>query len=59
MGNYFKNDEGTEYDRQLLILVVAMFLARPRSTDNAIARFDGATGKILQNSGVLISDGGP
>ncbi|MDD3962376.1 MAG: hypothetical protein PHT77_11015, partial [Bacteroidales bacterium] len=28
------------------------------STDNAIARFDGATGKILQNSGVLISDGG-
>lgn len=26
------------------------------STDNAIARFDGATGKIIQNSGVTISD---
>lgn len=26
------------------------------ATDNAIARFDGATGKILQNSGVLIDD---
>jgi len=26
------------------------------STDNAIARFDLATGKVLQNSGVLISD---
>lgn len=26
------------------------------STDNAIARFDGTTGKLLQNSGVLISD---
>jgi hypothetical protein len=26
------------------------------STDNAIARFDGATGKLLQNSGVTISD---
>lgn len=28
------------------------------STDNAIARFDGATGKILQNSGVIIDDNG-
>lgn len=26
------------------------------STDNAIVRFDGTTGKLLQNSGVLISD---
>lgn len=26
------------------------------STDNAIPRFDGTTGKLLQNSGVLISD---
>jgi len=26
------------------------------STDNAIARFDGTTGKIIQNSGVTISD---
>lgn len=26
------------------------------STDNAIARFDGATGKTIQNSGVLIDD---
>ncbi len=26
------------------------------STDNAVARFDGATGKIIQNSAVLIAD---
>ena len=26
------------------------------STDNAIARFDGATGKIIKNSGVIIDD---
>src|SRR5687768_2035431 len=26
------------------------------STDNAVARFDGATGKILQNSGVTVDD---
>lgn len=26
------------------------------STDNAIARFDGTTGKLIQNSGVTISD---
>ena len=26
------------------------------STDNAIARFDGTTGKIIQNSGVIVSD---
>jgi len=26
------------------------------STDNAIARFDGTTGKIIQNSGILIDD---
>lgn len=28
------------------------------STDNAIARFDGTTGKLIQNSTVLISDAG-
>jgi hypothetical protein len=28
------------------------------STDNAVVRFDGATGKIIQNSSVIISDGG-
>ena len=26
------------------------------STDNAIARFDGTTGKLIQNSGVIIAD---
>lgn len=26
------------------------------STDNAIARFDGTTGKLIQNSGVIVSD---
>lgn len=30
----------------------------PPSTDNAIARYDGITGKIIQNSGVTISDTG-
>lgn len=28
------------------------------STDNAVARFDGITGKIIQNSGVTINDAG-
>lgn len=28
------------------------------STDNAVARFDGTTGKLIQNSGVLIDDNG-
>jgi hypothetical protein len=28
------------------------------STDNAIARFDGTTGKVIQNSAVTIDDGG-
>lgn len=28
------------------------------STDNAIARFDGTTGKLIQNSGVVIDDSG-
>lgn len=28
------------------------------STDNAIARFDGTTGKVIQNSGVQINDAG-
>ena len=28
------------------------------STDNAIARFDGATGKVVQNSSVVVSDAG-
>jgi hypothetical protein len=28
------------------------------STDNAIARFDGTTGKVIQNSGVTIDDNG-
>lgn len=27
------------------------------ATDNAIARFDGTTGKLIQNSGVTVSDG--
>ena len=27
------------------------------STDNAIARFDGVTGKVIQNSGITIADG--
>ncbi len=30
----------------------------PSSTDNAIARMDGTTGKVIQNSTVIVSDGG-
>lgn len=30
----------------------------PSSTDNAIARFDGTTGNLIQNSSILISDNG-
>lgn len=28
------------------------------STDNAVARFDGATGKVIQNSGLIVNDSG-
>jgi hypothetical protein len=55
---YFKNDEGTEYDLTATYSGSGDVSGPASSTDNAIARFDGATGKILQNSGVLISDGG-
>src|SRR5687768_13418462 len=27
------------------------------ATDNAVARFDGTTGKLIQNSGITIADG--
>lgn len=30
----------------------------PSSTDNAIARHNGTTGKVIQNSDVLIDDNG-
>jgi len=30
----------------------------PSSTDNAIARFDGTTGNLIQNSSILIGDNG-
>lgn len=33
-----------------------LFTGANSSTDNAIARFDGASGKTVQNSGILISD---
>ena len=34
------------------------FLTSASSTDNAVARFDGTTGKLLQNSGITIGDTG-
>lgn len=36
----------------------AKALGASSSTDNAIARFDGTTGKVLQNSGAQVTDGG-
>lgn len=38
---------------------LSSFVAGPTSaTDNAIARYDGTTGKLIQNSGVTIDDSG-
>lgn len=42
----------TQFDLRLLAAVVGPASA----TDNAVARFDTATGKLIQNSGVLIDD---
>lgn len=43
---------------QLLVSGAGNVTGPASSTDNAIARFDGATGKLIQNSNVTISDAG-
>jgi len=51
---------GTPLDRKSTFaqaLAAASGVAGPASaTDNAIARFDGTTGKLLQDSGVIVND---
>ena len=38
--------------------IIANVVGPASATDNAIARFDGTTGKLIQNSGVTITDAG-
>lgn len=57
----YDEDEGEFYwfngtDWTLLPATLGDVLGPASSTNNAIARFDGTTGKIIQNSGVIISD---
>lgn len=60
ISNWGGVDPGTASDA--LDLLVASVLARvsgtPPSTDNAIARYDGTTGLMIQNSAVAIDDTG-
>jgi hypothetical protein len=52
-------DEFYEWDGSSWIKVPATGVTGPASaTDNAAARFDGTTGKIIQNSSVIIADTG-
>lgn len=52
---YYKDDGGTEHD--LSASGGSGDVVGPSSsTDNALARFDSTTGKIIQNSGVTLSD---
>jgi hypothetical protein len=37
-------------------LTIGNVVGPATSTDNAVARFDGTTGKIIQNSGVIVDD---
>ncbi len=39
-----------------ILFIPAEIASTGPSTDNAVVRFDGVTGKIIQNSGVIISD---
>ena len=48
-GHYYPPEGGGGSDPNAVIGPVS-------STDNAVARFNGATGKIIQNSGVILSD---
>lgn len=49
---------GQTYTFSLDLPAVGVVVGPALSTDNAIARFDGATGQLLQNSTVTISDAG-
>ena len=41
---------------ELLITPLGDIIGPSSSTDNAAVRFDGTTGKLVQNSGVIIDD---
>lgn len=53
---YWKNDAGTEYDLSAAGGGSGDVVGPSSATDNAIARFDSTTGKLIQNSGVSLSD---
>lgn len=58
---YIKQDSGSSTNWSLVAKASAlanMVTNAGTSTDNAIARFDLATGKIIQDSGVLVNDDG-
>ena len=52
---YTKKDNGTV---SIIQVGAGDFVGPASSTDNAIVRFDGTTGKLVQNSGVVIDDNG-
>ncbi|MCW5950985.1 MAG: hypothetical protein KIT69_01820 [Propionibacteriaceae bacterium] len=53
-GIWWLLDDGTEYN--LLALSTGDVVGPMSSTDNAIVRFDLTSGKLIQNSGVIIDD---
>lgn len=52
---YTKKDNGTV---SIIQVGAGDFVGPASSTDNAIVRFDGTTGKLVQNSSVIIDDSG-
>lgn len=58
MGNYNITNIGTVDGYNLETKFAWLTTGPQTSTDNAIARFDGTTGKIIQNSSVTIDDSG-
>jgi hypothetical protein len=56
-GLYYKNDSGTEFN-VLDTGPIGNVVGPGASTDNALARFDLATGELLQDSVALLSDTG-
>jgi len=59
IGQVLAKASATDYDTTWITLETGGDVTGPASaTDNAIARYDGTTGKLLQNSPLTISDGG-
>lgn len=53
---YYKDDSGTEFD--LTVSGSGDVVGPASSTDNAMCRFDSTTGKLVQNSAVIVNDTG-